>query len=845
MADENKISIDVNITDDGQKQLLKYINSFDQLRASVNQLSQPFNSFSNGLNTLDKSLAKYADSLNKINAQHEKFVTTGDQVNEKVTSASTSFALWIGVIDTFVVAIKGWQVALTGGLAIVTAFLPEIINFATALFKGKDAVNAMATNFKNLNEVMKASNKDAVTEVTRLQILYKSATDVNNTYDDRIKSVKQLKSEFPAHLKGIKDEDILNGNSKKSYDELTKSIFENAKSKAALNKMTDEANKMLDADFQIEKIKNANFNEKKRYEKEAAAAGNGSRGVGGRYPLEIYKKDSDERARIAIQEQEKIKKATQSSIEYLTKFAGGAKNIAKTLTNGNNDDGAADGKGGNGTPDYKATPANTELETREDSIKRMALLTLNGYAKEIEQTNQHFNNLIKAHKGNAATIRQLKQEQIATLASISKKFQNEDLKKLDEYEKELNKASRNAGKNAQELAIQQLVNERDAKNTEIDKTVQEAILNKAAIEEKINELTKLGKQKEAESLQAALQNEQTIIDKSNSIKLQIEAKYNADEKKLKEGFDTEKANKLLEKDKGQLQNGIEDAHNKGDWQAEFQQKQSLLDIEKKQAIDSAKARNESTAQIDREYKQKQQQLDKAKLDAQAENQKKYLKTTETLSNAVMSIFGKNTIASRVAFKAHQAAAAAQVIIDTKRSIMGIWTANAGLPLIGVPKAIAETAIVVAAGASSLASIIKQKPGFASGGQFVSDGRGALLPGYSPTDNTNAYLRSGEAIVVSEAMRNPWARNLVSAINVAHGGRDFSAPNTGRGYAIGGIFTDGGNANRYYNQPVNDIKDMANTLAYQMINNFPPIYVDVKDVNNQQNILAQTVNRVNL
>jgi len=95
------------------------------------------------------------------------------------------------------------------------------------------------------------------------------------------------------------------------------------------------------------------------------------------------------------------------------------------------------------------------------------------------------------------------------------------------------------------------------------------------------------------------------------------------------------------------------------------------------------------------------------------------------------------------------------------------------------------------------------------------------------------------------MRNPWARNLVSAINVAHGGRDFSMPNPGRGYAIGGIFTDGGNANRYYSQPVNDQKDMANTLAYQLINNFPPIYVDVKDVNNQQNILAQTVDRVNL
>ncbi|WP_462266066.1 hypothetical protein [Mucilaginibacter sp.] len=39
------------------------------------------------------------------------------------------------------------------------------------------------------------------------------------------------------------------------------------------------------------------------------------------------------------------------------------------------------------------------------------------------------------------------------------------------------------------------------------------------------------------------------------------------------------------------------------------------------------------------------------------------------------------------------------------------------------------------------------------------------------------------------MANPWARNLVSAINVMHGGRDFSVDNPGRGYAIGGIFTE--------------------------------------------------------
>lgn len=199
---------------------------------------------------------------------------------------------------------------------------------------------------------------------------------------------------------------------------------------------------------------------------------------------------------------------------------------------------------------------------------------------------------------------------------------------------------------------------------------------------------------------------------------------------------------------------------------------------------------------------------------------------------------KETDVKKAAFKEQQKADIAQAIINGAVAITKV-TAQTG---IGAPIAIGT---IIANTAAQVAKISKEKFTAAKGGYFKSDGKGTILPGYSRTDNTNAYLRSGEAIVVSEAMRDPWARNLVSAINVAYGGRDFSVPHISRGYAVGGIFTDGGNASRYYNQPVNDQKNLANTVAYQMINNFPPVYVDVKDVNNQQNILAQTINRVNL
>ncbi|MFB9842998.1 coiled-coil domain-containing protein [Mucilaginibacter ginsenosidivorans] len=220
-----------------------------------------------------------------------------------------------------------------------------------------------------------------------------------------------------------------------------------------------------------------------------------------------------------------------------------------------------------------------------------------------------------------------------------------------------------------------------------------------------------------------------------------------------------------------------------------------------------------------------------------------------LSNTSLTSAQKQTIEAKYkkqedalklkAFKSEQKASIAQAIINGAIAITKAEAQTGVLGTFVIPAIIAQTAIQVA-------TIAAQKPpAMAKGGYFHSDGKGAVLSGYSRTDNTNAYLRSGEAVVVSEAMRDPWARNLVSAINVAYGGRDFSVPNPSRGYAVGGIFTDGGNANRYYSQPVTDQKNLANTLAYQMINNFPPVYVDVKDINNQQNILAQTVNRATL
>lgn len=196
---------------------------------------------------------------------------------------------------------------------------------------------------------------------------------------------------------------------------------------------------------------------------------------------------------------------------------------------------------------------------------------------------------------------------------------------------------------------------------------------------------------------------------------------------------------------------------------------------------------------------------------------------------------------RKAFYANQKLQATNAIIN------GAVAVTKTISEMGFPLAIPFVALTAVLTGISVAKILSAKPGFAKGGMkdHKSDGRGALLSGYSRHDDTNAYLRSGEAVVVSEAMRVPWARNQVSRINEMFGGRSFSTSGPKPQFATGGIFTDGGNSNRYYSQPVYDSEGLANSLAYQLINNFPPIYTDVKDVNREQSILSKTVDRVNL
>ncbi|MDP9080918.1 MAG: hypothetical protein M3O71_26155 [Bacteroidota bacterium] len=705
-----KITIEVEVTTDGQQQINQYKAALDSLRISITGLSDPFKGLSNSISNLDRDVDKLTGAVDKLSNQNKALGSSGNKVKETINDIVSTFGSWKTIIDVVKTGVISLEDALSGGLAVLTIFLPEIINWFGELLKGNTTLSALNKTLKDnklvmdaLNQVRAQGRDNAQQELVHLKLLYSAGQDQNLSLKERKKIVAELQSQYPGYFGNMSSDAIFAGKAAKSYNELTKAIIATARAKAAEDLIMKNQVRQFGNDDNLQKLKTNLAGYKKQLavaQKEYnaytthPATGGGTFATGDTEEAALYQN----LARIRD-----IVKDTQKSIDNL--------NTDSTI-----------------------------LTRRNDVLAKAALADTEKYGVGVLGVTKATNH------------------QIINITRNTIKEQ------------------------------QKLYRQAEQKNNTIQ-TVQPPENSETPSESK-------------------------FIDPGTSPGMNFDDSFT---REPAGGFKTELIQKEIKLKKTAIQ------------QVEDYAKQSGARV----ATDALKTLDDSI-----------KQQAEAKVVALEKNKAAELTNTSLTSTQKLAIENKYKIQENAikakAFKEEQKLSIAQAIINGAQAVTKV-TAQSGIlaPL--------EIGVVVAETAAQIAKIASQKaPAYAKGGlHYSSDGRGGVLPGYSRTDNTNAYLRSGEGVVVSEAMQVPWARNLVSAINVGFGGRDFSITNPGRAYAVGGIFTDGGDANRYYNQPVNDQKNLANTIAYQMINNFPPVYVDVKDINSQQNILAQTINRVNL
>lgn len=288
---------------------------FDSSGVAIKGFGKNIQESTDGVNGLGKSLTKGLSSLRTI-----AYILPG-----------------IGIAGIFNLAFEGISKAAE----------------SLDLFSSK--LTLAENNLANLNEVSKNASKQYGEQSTNLKVLYQATQDVNNSEHNRLLAAQELQKEFPSLFGNIKTETILNGGAADAYRNATTAILDNAKAKAAATKISELAGKQLEAEFQIQKIKNAQANETARdletFRKTAAGALtfnaqqkglpvptnaqiNSSVALLLKNQTNEVKKRIDERAKTSLQIQEQNKKDLDAQIKFITDFAGGNNKIASALSAG-------------------------------------------------------------------------------------------------------------------------------------------------------------------------------------------------------------------------------------------------------------------------------------------------------------------------------------------------------------------------------------------------------------------------------------------------------------------------------------------------------------------------------
>lgn len=215
-----------------------YKQAFDGLGFSVSQVARELPSLAISANTfflaISNNIPMVIDEIQKLRAANEAAAKAGEaqvSITGKLIKSMFSFNTVMVLVLT---AFSIWG--------------KDITNWIGSLFTGKKRVEDLTSSLKHMADAMQNARLETAKETLKLNLLYKTATNNAKSTNERTKAVKALKKEYPEYFKNLSDEEIKLGKASKAYKEATKAITENAKARAALDKITELQKEFIDTD---------------------------------------------------------------------------------------------------------------------------------------------------------------------------------------------------------------------------------------------------------------------------------------------------------------------------------------------------------------------------------------------------------------------------------------------------------------------------------------------------------------------------------------------------------------------------------------------------------------------
>jgi len=240
--------------------MLKNIESLDtkikELDASMGVHTRNVGNYASGFNMLGFQIQQVARELpslaygpqiffsaisNNLPMLADEIARAKKSVDELKKAGQTFTPVWKQIASS----IFSWQTLLVAGVTVLTLYGKEITNWVASLFKGKNTIDAATAALEQFNSAMAQGSVSAQSELTKLNLLYRAATDLTKPYEERAEAVKKLQDIYPAYFGNMAAEQVMVGNAVGAYENLRDAIIEVAQAKAAQELITENVIKKL------------------------------------------------------------------------------------------------------------------------------------------------------------------------------------------------------------------------------------------------------------------------------------------------------------------------------------------------------------------------------------------------------------------------------------------------------------------------------------------------------------------------------------------------------------------------------------------------------------------------
>lgn len=251
--------------------LLKNIQALDtkikELDASMGVHARNVGNYASGWNGLSFSIQQVARELpslaispqtfflaisNNLPILADQLALTRQRVKELKAEGQSFTPVWKQVIKSII----SWQTFLVAGITVLTLYGKEITEWVGSLFKGKQAFDAAKQAAEQFHATMTEGAISAQAEITKLDLLYRAATNVDKPYNERKKAVERLQEIYPAYFGNMSEEQVMVGNAISAYNNLRDAIIEAAQARAAQEVITEKSKDIKYIEFTGDAYKN-------------------------------------------------------------------------------------------------------------------------------------------------------------------------------------------------------------------------------------------------------------------------------------------------------------------------------------------------------------------------------------------------------------------------------------------------------------------------------------------------------------------------------------------------------------------------------------------------------------